>query len=123
MVLSQFLKLTRVTRKLYSAVAQVYLSLPKIVECNLCGWQGKRFLNSDWHPQTVCPKCGSQARQRLLVASLSHISGFSHADILENKRVLHFAPEPLLKQIFYRYSGSYITADLFKEGYSNQRVR
>ena len=78
----------------------LYLRFPKNVECNICGWSG-RHLNSDlWHPHTVCWKCRSLVRHRLLVEAMNQIEGLKLADLAVGKRILHFAPEPLTTPLF-----------------------
>jgi len=74
--------------------------------------KGDIVFSTSWHPYTLCPHCYSQVRHRLLVASLSHIERLSFENIVLNKRVLHFAPENMLKSILQTYAGRYLTADL-----------
>lgn len=84
------------------------------VECNICGWVGACFTDDLWHPQTVCPQCGSQVRHRMLVAILdskSTISGASQADLLAGKEILHFAPERQLRERIKATAKRHVTAD------------
>ena len=84
------------------------------VECNVCGWIGARFTNDQWHPQTVCPNCGSQVRHRMLVAILdgkSAIPNISQTDLIAGKEILHFAPERQLRDRIKSAASSYTTAD------------
>ncbi|MUL38590.1 class I SAM-dependent methyltransferase [Gloeocapsopsis dulcis] len=107
---------SQVFRKVKSVSKRAYLAYPKIVECNLCGWQGRHFISDCWHPYTICPECHSEVRHRLFVATLSSIDGLTYKDIVQNKKVLHFAPEKALKSIFPKYANKYVTADYLVEG-------
>jgi hypothetical protein len=78
---------------------------PKIRECNVCGWQGRRFESDSWHPYTLCPKCYSEVRHRLLAAALSHTNGLSVETILKGKAVLHFAPEAVVGELVRKHAG------------------
>lgn len=104
----------RALHKLGSAFQRATLSFPSVVQCNICGWRGRRFATNFWHNRTVCLRCSSKVRHRLLVAALSHIEELSLQEIIQNKRVLHFAPESLLR-IFRTHAGHYLTADLYRE--------
>ena len=53
------------------------LAWPKLVECNVCGWEGKHLVSDNWHEHTQCPKCRSGVRHRLLTAALRHCEEFS----------------------------------------------
>ncbi|GAB4302013.1 MAG: hypothetical protein Fur0025_42580 [Oscillatoriaceae cyanobacterium] len=105
----------KVKGKINSIAARFYLASPKIVQCNICGWEGKHFLGTHWHPYTVCPKCGSAVRHRLLFAALK-MDQFSFNKLLGGKRLLHFAPENILANKFKNAAASYISADLFRSG-------
>jgi SAM-dependent methyltransferase len=85
---------------------------PKIRECNACGWQGRCFESDEWHPRTVCPRCRSEVRHRLLAAALT-LPPYEH--ILTGKFVLHFAPETVVGEILRASAGSYTTADLLRD--------
>lgn len=82
------------------------------VECNLCGWQGKRFTGDSWHDGTICPNCYSDVRHRLLVASLLQLPAVSMDLLVSNKDVLHFAPEPQIAGRLRGMAHTYLTADL-----------
>lgn len=105
----------KVKGKINSIAAQFYLSWPKIVQCNICGWEGKHFLDSRWHPYTVCPNCDSSVRHRLLFAALK-TEQFSFNNLVAGKRILHFAPETILANKLKNLAASYTTADLFRSG-------
>ena len=80
------------------------LPFPKLVQCNICKWSGRKFLDDYWHKKVVCPACQSDVRHRLLHLSLRKID-------IEGKKILHFAPESCLEQTFEK-SKHYKTADL-----------
>lgn len=101
--------------RIESILKQSFLSVPKRIQCNVCGWSGRRFLSDSWHPHTICPRCLSQVRHRLLVAALSHIEQLCFHKVVDNKRVLHFAPENMLTDLLTVYASSYATADLMRE--------
>ena len=84
------------------------------VQCNVCRWSGRTFTGDHWHPETVCPNCGSQVRHRLLTATLDGMS--DHPELLEakllaGKDILHFAPERQLRERIRNISRKYTTAD------------
>jgi len=87
------------------------LAWPKLVECNVCGWQGKHLVSDGWHEQVQCPKCRSGVRHRLLFAALTHREELSFERLVSGKRVLHFAPERLVESKLRRHAGEYLTAD------------
>ena len=98
-----------------SVSLKAILSFPKTVKCNICGWAGRHFFSTSWHPYTLCPRCYSQVRHRLLVAILSHIEQLSFEKIVRKKHVLHFAPENMLASMLRTCAGHYLTADLMRE--------
>ena len=93
----------------------LYMRFPKNVECNICGWSGRHFASDEWHPFTVCWKCRSLVRHRLLTDALHHIEGLSLKDLVAGKRVLHFAPERLTTPLFKPQSAGYKTADFMRD--------
>ncbi|MDY6802772.1 MAG: methyltransferase domain-containing protein [Cyanobacteriota bacterium] len=110
--------LQQVQGKVNSIAARFYLSSPKIVQCNICGWEGKHFLSTSWHPHTVCPSCGSSVRHRLLFAAMSDSEDrLSFKNLVEGKKILHFAPEKMLRTKFKNAAASYITADFLRPEY------
>ncbi|MBI1203467.1 MAG: methyltransferase domain-containing protein [Rhodopseudomonas sp.] len=76
--------------------------------CNLCDFSGY-FMASGSPPRfdASCPKCGSLERHRLFGLWLDQ-----HKNLISGKEILHFAPEPVLKQILRPMAGSYRTTDL-----------
>ena len=83
------------------------LPFPKLVKCNICNWSGRRFLDNNWLEKIACPKCNSFERHRLLLFSLQNFS-------FEDKKILHFAPEPFFISHFKNKS-TYLTADLKRD--------
>ena len=82
------------------------------VECPACGWRGLYFIDDVWHQGTICPKCHSDTRHRLLLASLTHLSEFSVDTLVKHKDILHFAPEPQIGKKIRSLGHRYVTADL-----------
>ncbi len=88
------------------------------VKCNVCGWEGSRFADDQWHPATVCPSCRCQVRHRLLVATLDGESTHQELredELLRGKTVLHFAPERHFRERVRRVAAKHVTAD-FERG-------
>jgi SAM-dependent methyltransferase len=76
-------------------------------ECNICGYIG-RFATFGHPPRydVECRRCGSLERHRLLKYT------FDKTDLLVNaKRVLHFAPEPMVSKLIPKRI-EYVTADI-----------
>jgi SAM-dependent methyltransferase len=88
------------------------LSFPTIVECNVCGWEGKYFDSNRWHKLCVCWNCSSEVRHRLIVETFSRIELLSFQKIVEGKDVLHFAPERGVGHVLKKYAKRYVTADI-----------
>ena len=105
----------KLSKKVKLKLRNLYLRYPKSVECNICGWSGRHLASDDWHPQTVCWKCRSLVRHRLLTAALHEIEGLTLKDLAVGKRVLHFAPERLTTPLFKPQSASYKTADFMRD--------
>ncbi len=102
----------RVIRKLKSAAFAAQISFPKKVECNICGWTGRHFDSDNWHPYTICWKCRSEIRHRLLAAALQKNQSLSMEKLIRGKDVLHFAPETVLAKLIRKSSASYVTANV-----------
>ena len=87
------------------------------VECNICHYKAQK-LNSDiWHQYSVCPKCWSGVRQRLLWAVLNDSKDWHIEKLISNKRVLHFAPEKVISKLIEPLAAKYTTADYLADGY------
>jgi SAM-dependent methyltransferase len=98
-----------------SAFQSVALAGSGRVECNVCGWTGRRFLSDAWHAYIICPKCRSGLRQRLALAALQFTDDFSIAKIIDGNAVLHFSPESWVGQKIRRRCSRYATADLYRQ--------
>jgi SAM-dependent methyltransferase len=99
-----------------------YQNVGSNVECNICHYKANKFNSDSWHLYCTCPYCSSGVRQRLLLASLSFLDNFSFAEIISNKKILHFAPEESLGKIIKNTAKEYKTADYFAKGYSYDRI-
>jgi SAM-dependent methyltransferase len=100
------------------AIHQFYYAFAKSnVECNICKFKDTRMSSDVWHKYSRCFKCGSGVRQRLLWAALSKLNEVSLDKLIKNKRVLHFAPENVLRDLIRHRSSSYKSADFLAEGY------
>ena len=91
-------------KHLKSVLFKKTLHFPKLVQCNICKWSGRKFLDDYWHKNVICPQCQSDVRHRLIHLSLRKID-------IKDKKILHFAPEECLAQTFEK-SKHYKTADL-----------
>ncbi|MGE4433402.1 MAG: methyltransferase domain-containing protein [Bacteroidales bacterium] len=100
----------------------VYHATGAKLECNVCKNQFNQFDSDLWHAHCNCPVCGSSVRLRLLVAALEHTEKFAYANIIQNKRILHFAPERPLGELLKKRAASYQTADFLAEGYSYKHI-
>jgi SAM-dependent methyltransferase len=92
------------------------------VQCNICNYKANK-LNSDmWHFFCRCPICSSGVRHRLLMASFLYSDNFSFEKIINNKIILHFAPELYLSKILQNHAKLYNTADFLTEGYRYKNI-
>lgn len=91
-------------KHLKSILFKKTLHFPKLVQCNICKWSGRKFLDDYWHKNVICPQCQSDVRHRLIHFSLRKFD-------IKNKKILHFAPEKCLVQTFEK-SKHYKTADI-----------
>jgi SAM-dependent methyltransferase len=81
-------------------------------ECPLCSHKGN-FLGYGYPYvcDILCPKCGTLERHRLLALANREY------DFFRNRDVLHFAPEPSIRELVLKHRPrSYTTADLFAPG-------
>lgn len=77
-------------------------------ECNLCGHSGRFWpIGRPPRASAVCPVCHSKERHRLIGLWLS-----ANAETIDETRVLHFAPEPILEKLFRVRSSKYLSADI-----------
>jgi SAM-dependent methyltransferase len=84
-----------------------------VADCYFCPCCGKHCTDwSDWsstYRNVVCPNCDSQPRHRLFSLYLKERTDFEH----KNLKVLHFAPERILRKQFSSMPNlDYTTADL-----------
>lgn len=94
-----------------------FLKFPNIVECNVCGWTGRRFLSDGWHLGTNCPFCRSSVRHRLFIATLDHIADLSFEKTIFGKEILHFAAEEAISAHVKPKAMHYVTADYLRGGF------
>ena len=99
-------------RRLRTAARILKYRFPVNVSCNLCNWKGRRLDSDIWHPFTVCWRCRSDVRHRLLMATLLAHPRLSQESLCRNKRILHFAPEQQLSHILRNSASDYVTANI-----------
>jgi len=102
-------------RRPWFFIQSSWMSYPKKVQCNICQWEGRQFLSDSWHEHIFCPRCRLQVRQRLFMASLQYIEGFTFNEIITSKRILHFAPEEIISLKIRDKAAHYATADLLRQ--------
>jgi hypothetical protein len=83
-------------------------------ECNICGYSGL-FAASGLPPRfdAQCPSCKSLERHRHQYLWLKE-----HEGDLRGKRILHFAPEPVMRKIYSGLAATYLSADI--AGYADR---
>lgn len=83
-------------------------------DCNICGYSGL-FSASGMPPRfdAECPSCKSLERHRH-----QHLWIKPHESELAGKRILHFAPEPVMRKIYSGLAASYLSADI--AGYADR---
>lgn len=107
---------------------EIVFSLGNRLECPFCGWRFRRFrpagfhypviiekrvIGGHWHEDNVCPRCMSNARERLAYLYLKDRTSV----FKQPARLLHIAPEPQLSRTFKRSPNiKYVSADLFEPG-------
>ena len=74
--------------------------------CNICGFRFKQFAVF-MKREARCPLCGSLECHRHIYVYLQALYPF-----LDGKRVLHFAPEPIFKEILSGSGAEYYDVDL-----------
>jgi SAM-dependent methyltransferase len=76
--------------------------------CNICGFTGM-FKAYGLPPRfdARCPSCGSLERHRHQALWIKR-----NEDALRSKRILHFAPEPILREIYSNLAATYASADI-----------
>jgi hypothetical protein len=107
---------------------ELVFSLGNRLECPFCGGHFRRFkpagfhypviiekqvIGGHWHRDNVCPRCMSNARERLAYLYLKDRTSV----FKQPSRLLHVAPEPQLAKVLKRASNiKYVSADLFEAG-------
>ena len=107
---------------------EIVFRLGNRLECPFCGWHFRRFrpagfhypviiekrvIGGHWHEDNVCPRCMSNARERLAYLFLKDRTSVFQ----DQARLLHIAPEPQLARVFKRSPNlKYVSADLFEPG-------
>lgn len=84
--------------------------------CNICGYSFFEFEAYRSRVNAVCPVCGSIERQRHLFFHLLSLFPF-----LKGKKMLHFAPEVVIKEVLQGSGVEYYDADL-KPGRATPQV-
>lgn len=76
--------------------------------CNICGYRFSTFLPFGVPAREAkCPVCDSLERHRHIYVYIASLYPF-----LNSKKVLHFAPEPILKEIFLKSDAEYYDVDI-----------
>ena len=107
--------LNKVVNEVDRQIRSVAYRYPKRVRCNVCGWAGRSLVSDSWHPNTICPRCCSQVRHRLLFAALQRHPELNIEQLVGGKRVLHFAPERFFPSYLKPAAEEYVTADYVKK--------
>lgn len=83
-------------------------------DCNICGYSGL-FSATGMPPRfdAECPSCKSLERHRHQFLWIK-----PHESELAGKRILHFAPEPVMRKIYSGLAASYLSADI--AGYADR---
>lgn len=105
---------------------ELLLSLGFRFECPFCHWRFRRLRSAGFdypvlnekdvvgascHPDDVCPRCMSNARERLVYRYLKDRTSVFSGGL----KLLHIAPEPHLEQTLRQVPGiQYVSADLAK---------
>jgi SAM-dependent methyltransferase len=105
---------------------ELVFSLGRRLECPFCRWHFRRFrpagfdypvlkekrvVGASYHLDDVCPRCLSNARERLVYLYLNSRTDLS----TEPLQLLHIAPEPNVARVLSAQTNvSYVTADLFE---------
>lgn len=89
--------------------------ISRFYTCNICGWQGNKFVDDSWHKSSRCPNCWSSVRHRLLIASLEYSHELKRKVSLNGKKVMHFAPEKYLSGYISSIADQYVTVDFLRK--------
>ena len=86
------------------------------VECNICGWQGKKFLDANLDyglikENDICPSCESVSRHRFVFIYLQKLFPKN-----KNLKILHISPEISLQKFIQSHQkADYLSIDLNPE--------
>ena len=96
------------------ARGQYYVEVGRGVDrvCPICGYEGRfaPFGLRNIRVDAQCLECGSLERHRLLYLYLAEKKPFQNTS-----KVVHFAPENIIRDIVDGTVGSYVTADLVRD--------
>lgn len=121
MKISSILK--KIIRRIIKLLKQFELVFYKTkVQCNICGSWAKKFESDDWHLYCGCKYCSSGVRQRLIWEVLKNNNVLPGSSCIENKKVLHFAPDKSLINCISKKCSDYFTADLLAKGYNYSQI-
>jgi SAM-dependent methyltransferase len=101
--------------------ARALRRLPPRYRCTCCGHLAHAFRHMmaradvSWH--SACPRCDSRSRHRGLAILLPEL-----IEKIQPKRILHFAPEPVLQQFLTQPGVQYETADLYLQDVTHRDV-
>lgn len=105
--------LRTLARKTLTRFEKEFYSVGSNVECQICGWTGRRFLPGAKRANRKCARCGSVERYRQLWLYLRESTSFFEGGY----RVLDFAPPPYFESAMREIQDIiYITADLMRPG-------
>lgn len=122
-----------ISRKIKAVIREilvkVFLNVSRICfygkkyRCSCCNKTFRRFLNFNYklpiyneaiyeniYKNTICPYCLSLPRHRIICEYLN-----SNKELLQDKKILLFAPERGIKQWLKNNNFEFITADLYKK--------
>jgi len=110
-------------RRSYFFVHQLYFTLAgNAVSCNICKFKANKLNSDSWHLYTICPRCQSGVRQRLLWEALCSLEEVNLRNLITDKKVLHFAPEHILRDLIRKTASLYKTADFFAGDYTYPNI-
>lgn len=106
-------RLQRLGRQIAREARILSCRWPVRVACNVCGWRGRCFFGDAWHPFTLCPRCVSHIRHRLFVQAIDTLPALRRDALFGGKRILHIAPEQILRAPLASRAARYVTCDPF----------
>ena len=112
--------LEKISNKLTKEIQILQHKYPHRVRCNVCHWNGRTLFDDSWHPRTICPRCRSRVRHRLLFAAVQTLPDLQAQYLFKNKNILHFAPEAFFSRFLTNQTKRYTSADPFRSDVSAQ---